>query len=249
MPIDKKKSPAGGQTKQDKSQNQATDNIAENAPKSKGGGKNKYWAGVLYPENMVEDWETVIGDLVQLPYEYGKHDLDTDSQSVHRKDHIHLILVWPAPTTYNHALMVFNKLSAEGKKACNTIEPIINIRHMHDYLIHDTQTCRKQGKYQYPESARVAGNNFDIGAFEQIGVAEKRAMCKELCQALMEHGFTNFADFYIFVMTEFDDNYFELLQTHSGLFERLTKGNFQAMTDGIKRLKRKVDLSTGEVIE
>lgn len=248
--IEKKKSSAGDQPERSDSQKATTDIIADTTSKSKGGNnKNRYWVGVLYPENMIPNWQDEIGDVVQLPYSYCEHNADQDSQSEHRKDHVHLILVFPNTTTYNHALEVFQKLSAEGKRAVNTIEPVVNIRHMYEYLIHNTENCRKKGKELYPKEARITGNNFDIGSFEQVSVAEKRAMCKELCQALMEHGFTNFADFYCFVMTEFDDNYFEVLQTYSGLFERLTKGNFQMLTEGVRRLKHKVDSSTGEVIE
>lgn len=233
MKIDKKKSPGGGETIQGKSQNSATDNIADVSTKSKGGGKNKYWVGVLYPENMRPDWETEIGDLVEMPYAYCIHNADQDTQSEHRKDHVHLILVWPNPTTYNHAMSVFNRLSADGRKALNRIEAVINIRSKYDYLIHDTETCRKKGKELYPTTARITGNNFDIGAFEQIGVAEKNEMCKELCQAIMDNGFTNFGDFFLFVMTAYDDsNYFEIVKTYSGLFERLTKSNYQKWQNG-----------------
>ena len=34
------------------------------------GEKSKYWVGVLYPENMIEDWEDVIAEKVQLPFAY-----------------------------------------------------------------------------------------------------------------------------------------------------------------------------------
>lgn len=190
--------------------------------------KARFWTGVLYQENMREDWETSIGDIVQLPYAYCKHTQDKDSKSEHRKDHVHLILSFPNTTTYKHAMSVFGLLSAEGKQALNKIEAVINIRNMYDYLIHDTETCRKQGKVLYPNEARITGNNFDIGAYEQLGTAEKNDMCRELCNAIVEQGFTNFADFYMYVVSTYEDsNYFEILKTYSGLFERLTRGNYQ----------------------
>ena len=30
--------------------------------------KARFWTGVLYPENMREDWKEVIGDTLQYPY-------------------------------------------------------------------------------------------------------------------------------------------------------------------------------------
>jgi len=247
MRTKKSSSASAGNAKQ--SHNQVTNSIAETTTKGKGVGKNKYWVGVLYPENMRPNWQNEIGDIVQLPYAYCLHNSDNDSQSEHRKDHIHLILVWPATTTYNHAMSVFNKLSADGKKALNTIEAVINIRSKYEYLIHNTETCRKLGKELYPAECRITGNNFDIGAYEQLGVTEKRAMCKELCQAIIDNGFINFTDFYEYALFKFDDNYFEVMQTYSGLFERLTKGNYQRWQMGKLNPQPKVDPETGEVID
>lgn len=190
--------------------------------------KSKYWTGVLYPENMLPDWEDRIGDIVQVPYVYCIHDKDKDKESGDRKEHVHIILTFSNTTTYKHALSVFNLLSAEGKRAINTCENIINIRHMYDYLIHDTETCRKQGKYLYNTDDRIMGNNFDIGAYEQLSAAEKNDMCKELCNCVINQSFTNFADFYIYVLSNYEDsNYFDILKTYSGLLERLTRANYQ----------------------
>lgn len=189
--------------------------------------KNKYWVGVLYPENMVYEWESRIGDLLELPFCYCLHNADKDSKSEHRKDHIHLIIVFPNTTTYNHAMTVFNRLSADGKQAINTCQAVINIRSKYEYLIHNTETCKKQGKELYDKSLRVCGNNFDIGNYEQVSLAEKSIMCKELCDCIVENGFSNFADFYLYVMSNYDSDYFSILQSYSGLFERLTKANYQ----------------------
>ena len=189
--------------------------------------KNKYWVGVLYPENMIEGWESKIGDLLEIPFCYCLHNVDKDSKSEHRKDHLHLIIVFPNTTTYNHAMTVFNRLSAEGKQAINTCQAVINIRSKYEYLIHNTETCKKQNKELYDKSARISGNNFDIGNYEQVSLAEKSIMCKELCDCIVENGFSNFADFYLYVMSNYDSDYFAILQSYSGLFERLTKANYQ----------------------
>lgn len=190
--------------------------------------KARFWTGVLYQENMREDWRDKIDDILQMPFVYCEHTQDKDSKSEHRKDHVHIIIAFPNTTTYNHAMTVFGLLSAEGKTALNKIEAVINVRHMYDYLIHDTNKCKELGKEQYSSEARITGNNFDIGAFEQLGAKEKDDMCKELCTAIIDNGFTNFTDFFEFVLATYEDtNYFEILKTYSGLFERLTRGNFQ----------------------
>lgn len=190
--------------------------------------KTKYWVGVLYIENMLPDWEERIDDIMQVPFAYCVHNLDVDSSSEHRKDHVHIILVFPNTTTYKHAMNVFDLLSAPGRKAINTCQAIIGIRKMYDYLIHDTDACRKKGKYLYDKSCRISGNNFDIGSYEQLDIAQKNDICKEMCNLIMSEGFMNFGDFYMYIVSNYDDsNYFEILKGYSGLFERLTKSNYQ----------------------
>ena len=190
--------------------------------------KARYWTAVLYPENMLDDWELNIGDIVQYPYAYCKHTSDRDSKSEHRKDHVHLILAFPNTTTYKHALSVFSLLSAEGRTALNKCEAVVGIRNVYDYLIHDTDSCRKQQKELYAPSERITGNNFDIGAYEQIGVVEKNEIFLQLCECIRVNNFMNYMDFYEHVIANFEDiNFIEIMRSYSGHFERLTKGNFQ----------------------
>lgn len=195
--------------------------------------KARFWASVLYPENMIDDWEIKIGDILQIPYCYIIHDIDKDSKSEHRKDHVHLLLVFPNTTTKKHALSVANLLSIENKTASSTIQAVVGIRNMYDYFIHDTTSSRKAGKELYDPSLRISGNGFDIGSYEQLGIAEKNDICKELCNLIRENRYTNFADFFEFVMDNYEDtNYFEIVKTYSGLFERYTKANYQKWQNG-----------------
>lgn len=203
----------------------------------------RYWTAVLYPENMVDDWETLIGDIVQIPYAYCIHDKDhlgewqpgkttpAHEKEEHRKVHVHIILAFPNTTTKKHAHETFMLLAAEGKQPISCggrVEAVVNIRNKYEYLIHNTETARKkQKKYQYDPSERITGNNFDIGAYEQISLADKDKMAKELCNIIRDKGFSNFMDFYDYVDTNLGFEYFEIIKSYSGLFERLTKGNYQ----------------------
>lgn len=198
--------------------------------------KARYWTAVLYPENMLDDWEEEVGDLVELPYAYCIHDADsTSKKQEERKVHVHMILVFSNTTTQNHAFNVFNQLAKPGLKALSACQPVISIRGKYDYLIHDTDAARKQGKHLYPESSRITGNNFDIGAYETLGIQEKNAMCRELCDCIIVNNFKNFSDFYIHAIVEYvekDSNYFEVLKSYSSLFEKLTRANYQRSYEG-----------------
>ena len=187
----------------------------------------KYWWAVGYMENMRPDWKDKISELLQIPYAYCIHDKDKDTKSEHRKDHVHIILAFPNTTTYKHALDVFGRLNDGDKIAFNTCEQIINIRYAYDYLIHDTSECKKKKKYLYSVNERIIGNNFDIGGFEQLCKTDKLKIQKELAQVIIDNGFTDFSKFYMYVVSNFDDsNYFDVVISYSGFFERLTRGNY-----------------------
>ena len=79
---------------------------------------------------------------------------------------------------------------------------------MYEYLIHNTETCKKQGKHLYTAAERITGNNFDIGSYEQLSTAEKYKMSKELCDFICEQNITNFADFYLYAVNNFGSEYF-----------------------------------------
>ena len=195
--------------------------------------KARFWTAVLYQENMRSDWQEEIGNIVQIPYAYCCHTQDKDSKSEHRKDHVHVILAFPNTTTYKHAMNVFSLLSAEGKKALNKCEAVVGIRNVYDYLIHDTDDCRKKGKELYSSDDRITGNNFDIGAYEQLGTAEKNAMFIELSNAIKDNSIFNYMDFYEYVVNTYEDvNYVEIMRCHSSHFNRLCDGNYQKWQQG-----------------
>lgn len=186
--------------------------------------KARYWVAVLYPENMIEDWQDKIGDLLEVPYCYCIHDKDTTSKDEEdRKTHLHLITVYNSPTTYKHALDVYKLL---GVNSVNTCEPIINIRSKYDYLIHNTETCRKKGKHLYDVSERISGNNFDIGSYEQISIIDIKRMRMELSRLIIDENFKTYTDFYMHVISNFSDEFEDVVSRYSGHFERLCKGNY-----------------------
>lgn len=194
----------------------------------------RYWWAVMYPENMIEDWEKRISTLIQHPYCYCIHDRDLRKESKEeRKKHIHLIVAFPNTTTYNHALNVFSKLNAPNKNAIpnNRFEACLNISNCYDYLIHNTEECRKLHKHKYDVTERISGNNFDIALFDQITQQERMMIVRELSLVIRDNFITNFTEFTWFVFDQYPEYpyYNDIVTQYSAYFERLTKGNYQIL--------------------
>lgn len=194
--------------------------------------KARHWWAVLYPENMIENWEDQIDDLLQLPYEYCVHDRDiVNDPDEQRKKHVHMIIVFPNTTTYKNAFSIFNRLSAPGRQALNKIEQIISIEYAHKYLIHDTEKCRKDNKYQYSVSDRVSGNLFDIGAYVQLCKAEEKEIFNFIVDTIYDHCFDAFVDvdryfrYSYEYQSEDQQKYYDIvLRGYFRYFETLCKG-------------------------
>lgn len=185
----------------------------------------RYWCGILYPENMIPNWEEVIGDYIELPYAYCIHDKDlTNDPDEIRKVHIHLVVCFPNTTTNKAVLNLMRSLSDEGKNCISTVEQVLSIRHIYEYLIHNTETCKKQGKYLYPASARITGNNFDIGAYEQLSTQEKMDMAKDIANYIVSEGIEDFMELFLAVDSNFENSYFEILKNNASFFSYLCKG-------------------------
>lgn len=188
--------------------------------------KSRYWAAVLYPENMIPDWREKLPDLVEWPFAYCLHYKDKDLKSEHRKDHLHLMVAWSNTTTKKAAFELCDRLSAPGRRCLSTIQSVHNVRRMYDYLLHETEDAKKAGKEVYPKEDRIEGNGFDIGQLEQISTEEKSDAAKEICKFVIDRKIGNLADLYI-ILTETEDFkdavYWEAFKQYNSMIDRICK--------------------------
>lgn len=192
--------------------------------------KSRYWWAVVYPENMLLDWEDQIAEIVQLPYAYCIHDRDLNSDDEYGKVHAHLMIMWNGPTTYKNALRVFQDLALPGKICVHGLKMINDNRRAYNYLIHDTDDARKKGKYQYPAEQRIEGNNFDIHFYEQLSLEEKAEIFEELIDNVIMQGIYNLVDLRCWVLSLDDDsihNYLEVMRSYSAPLQRYLDGMYQ----------------------
>lgn len=190
----------------------------------------KYWEAILYPENMFPHWKNIIDDIIQVPFAYCVHDkdphIDKTTGEIIKKIHIHLFIAYNNVTTLKQILKLCNKLSLPNKKCCSTAEEVVSPIHAYDYLIHATKKAREQGKYQYPESDRILGNNFDIHFIANEDEHEKCIKVQQLTELIIQNKICNYVDFVNAVLNTYDDSYFHLQEVKSNYFEKLTKGNY-----------------------
>lgn len=230
----------------------------------------KFWEGVLYPENMVDNWQNKIDKLIQYPFEYCIHNKDeleeywgniarenvireyvNDNEEYskslereivydfmnrrgkwkeffnnYKKIHVHIIIAFNNVTTYKTALAEFNKLSAPNKRAINTCRYIKkeHLENAHNYLIHNTENAKKEGKFLYDKSERITGNGFNIREYIKLGSEKKRKIKNEIFNLIEKEKITNISVLRETIENLKDEEYMEILNTYLGDFERVCKG-------------------------
>lgn len=50
---------------------------------------------------------------------------------------------------------------------------------------------------------------------------------EEICQLIIDNRITNFADLFLTIANNYDNEYFEILQTSSGFYSRIVDGMYQ----------------------
>ena len=197
--------------------------------------KARYWVGVLYPENMIEDWETEISRSIQRPYSYCVHDSDLDKDGKPRKTHVHLMVAWGNPTTYKAALKVFKTLERPGEVAVNVIQAVHGVRYMYNYLIHDTDDARKQGKFQYDPSKRICGCGFDIGNYEQLSISDKAEILQKITALIHDRVIFNYYDLMTAIEEAVEDGdlsseAYDVARTNGNYLYHLVCGYYQKIS-------------------
>lgn len=191
--------------------------------------KARYWTAVIYPNQLIPDFDDKISELLQIPFCYILHDKDiNEADKERRKAHYHIMICFNNTTTYSNALDTFNLLTVPNNRV-NICKKVMNVRYLYNYFIHDTDDCKKKGKYLYDKDCRICGNNFDIGSYEQLSLAEKDDIIQELKRTIYNNGFYNFLDFSIYVDENFSIEYSKIVNHHVSLFTQLCKGNYQRL--------------------
>lgn len=189
------------------------------------------WEAILYPENMIENWENLIEEIIPLPMSYCIHDkdphIDKITGEVTNKTHVHLIIVYSNTTTKSNIIKLCNKLSLPDKKCCSTAEEVINMQYAWDYLIHNTEKARKDNKYQYSSDKRHDLNNFDIHFLATDDEYEKNLKIMQLSDLILQKKLTNYVDFINIVLNDYDVSYFTIQKTNHSYFDTIIKGNYK----------------------
>ena len=102
----------------------------DNRTTSNGEARSKNWATIVYPESAPENWKEILGDLKIEVLISPLHDRDLNPTGEVKKEHYHVILMFPSVKSSEQALESFKEFGGVGA------ERIASIRGYARYLCH-----------------------------------------------------------------------------------------------------------------
>lgn len=183
--------------------------------------KSRYWTIIIYPESAPEDWEDV---LAGLTYCYCLHNKDVDKDGKLKKDHIHILLVFDGPTTYNVVKELTDRLNGPIP------QPVRSLRGMIRYLIH----ADNKNKYQYNREDIVSvGMDQEIEqAFtpkktDQQQLEERVSMVYKLSIIIKDYCFSNWGQLMTYLQELDDPDLTDYAANHAYLITQFLTDNWR----------------------
>lgn len=163
--------------------------------KSRGAGRSRAWAAVVYPESAAEGWREILTELHISGFISPLHDSDINPDSTQKKPHYHVLLVWESVKTAQQAAEVWKAIGAvpEGR-------PVNSVRGYARYLVH----MDNPEKHQYDPADIVSLSGADWAAVTHLPTDDFSTV-KEMCAFIRKNRIYSFAAFFDLCAEKYDD--------------------------------------------
>lgn len=185
--------------------------------------KSRYWTFIVYPESAPDDWEDI---LAGLTYCYCLHDKDVDKDGELKKAHIHVILVFDGPTTYNVVKELTDRLNGPIP------QPVRSLRGMIRYLIH----ADNKNKYHYDRDDIVSvgmdqeiEQAFTLKKTDEDKKNDRVATGDKLVHIISSEQLINWDQLIVFLQIENDKDLRDFVYNHAYLVQCLLLDSYHKL--------------------
>lgn len=165
--------------------------------------RTRQWAFVGYPgDSLPENYRQILTNEFHLVWcESPPHDADLNGDETEKKNHIHFILDFPGPKSYEQIKEITDRLNASRP------EKVKSMRGYCRYLIH----IDNPEKAQYKQSDIKCYGGFEIDKYFVKSAAQYRASLKDVIQFCKDNGIVEYSDLLDAVLVLDDDDWFDVI--------------------------------------
>lgn len=211
----------------------ATENVKKEIVKA------RYFAFLLYPDSLPENWLELLEDLGVPMAVSPLHDRDVSEierdtgDIVYKKAHWHVIYIANNNVTANS---VRKKLKRKlGDKAVSLVKICDNVVNYYQYLTHESKDAKAKNKTIYSQNDIVHLNNFDIERYTMRSKEEKDDIFNKIVQLIMDYQLVNIVMLHKFILKYpelgvTEHQVLEIGRSYSGLLRLYFDGAYQSRT-------------------
>ena len=170
--------------------------------------RTRNWVFIVYPESAPENWRTVLDETTVEWCESPLHDKDTNDDGSHKKDHIHVLMMYESVKTYEQVREVTQLINAANPQRCLSKKGSVR------YFAH----LDNPEKYQYNLTDIVAHNGFDVSEVLKPSNTERYYILKKMLQYIRDNKVMDYCDLVDFAMDNELDDWFEILADRNTFF-------------------------------
>lgn len=148
------------------------------------GVRSASWNIIVYPESAPVNWREIL-DTAQIKWcESPLHDKDVNATGEPKKPHWHVLLSFPSMKTAEQVLELVEPLKCPSPQKCNSIEGSVR------YMAH----IDNPEKAQYDRTCVIGHCGFDVAKYFEMTASQKYVAIDEMCEFVIAHKITEFAD-------------------------------------------------------
>lgn len=211
--------------------------------------KGRYFAFILYPESLPNDWQMSLS-LLDVPMvisplhdkderELKESELNADElqalnrgEKLYKKPHYHVMYIAKNPVTIDG---VRNKIKrCLGNKTISHVEIVDGVKSYYDYLTHESKDAIAKNKHIYNSEDLVFINDFDIDRYITLDESQKNEILNIILGLIYKYKFENMFDFLDFYYENRDaynlpgeEKMNSIIKANSGLLRLYFDGAYQ----------------------
>lgn len=185
---------------------QVNNNTQSKKTSTKGRGRTRNYATVVYPESAPADWLAVLDSLHVPAFVSPLHNADVNADNTPKKAHYHVLIMFAGVKTREQAQAVIDAIGGVGCESVSTVRGYAR------YLVH----ADNPEKAQYSKSDVKAFSGADYDAITHLPTDDVK-ITREMMQFIRANQISSFAQFADICAVEHED-WFRALVTRSTYF-------------------------------
>ena len=176
--------------------------------------KSRNWSFIGYPESLKKDWINILEERGCQCAISPLHDKDINPTGEIKKEHYHILITYPGPTTYNNVKNLCDEIGATIPKN------VISLVGYYRYLCH----LDNPEKAQYNTKDIITLNGFKI----ELSATEQTALKLEIIQDIQDNNFKEYKRLVDYYKNNGEIDKFDLVSRQTIFFNRyITSGRYE----------------------